>query len=191
MNEYNTSSTFHTQLELVPNKTTKIEQEFRPTCCIWYPINTGQDLILTMNDAHKIKLWDVNSLECRKTCLGPTYGPVTKLRLLEKAKGDRGVKDYFLAYAADEKIAGLMKLPVNGNPNKFMSLIAHPNKIKDLKLSSDGKFMFTCGGDDLCVAMWYVDVGAIDAQVILGGERVMNPSSTSLRAGRRGRRIGT
>jgi len=170
MNEYNTSSTFHTQLELVPNKTTKIEQEFRPTCCIWYPINTGQDLILTMNDAHKIKLWDVNSLECRKTCLGPTYGPVTKLRLLEKAKGDRGVKDYFLAYAADEKIAGLMKLPVNGNPNKFMSLIAHPNKIKDLKLSSDGKFMFTCGGDDLCVAMWYVDVGAIDAQVILGGE---------------------
>jgi len=59
---------------------TKIEQEHHPTSCIWYPENTGEDLLLTMNTAYKVKLWNVNNKGCRLTCLGPTYGePVTKL----------------------------------------------------------------------------------------------------------------
>jgi hypothetical protein len=69
-----------------------------------------------------------------------------------------------LAYATAKKVVGLIKLPVDGNPNKAMGLVAHPGKIQDLRVSGDNKFLFTCGGDDLSVAMWFMDVDAIDRQ---------------------------
>ena len=52
--EYDENPTEASQLWILSNN--KIEQEHKPTCCIWYPINTGEDLLLTMNDAYKIKL---------------------------------------------------------------------------------------------------------------------------------------
>lgn len=172
MVEYDTNSSEMTQLEKI--STTKIEQEYKPTACIWYPINTGEDILLTMNDAYKIKLWNVNNKGCRLTCLGPTYGgPATKLKLLVKHKKLRSSidePDYFVAYATEEKIIGLIKLPADGNPNKCMGLIAHPGQITDLAASGDHKFLFTSGGDDLSVNMWYIDTEAIDKQVAVGGQ---------------------
>ena len=52
--EYDANPTEASQLGILSNN--KIDQEHKPTCCIWYPINTGEDLLLTMNDAYKIKL---------------------------------------------------------------------------------------------------------------------------------------
>ena len=64
-------------------------------------------------------------------------------------------------YSTPEKVIGLMQMPLTGNPNQTMGLIAHPNKITDFCVTEDGKYLFTCGGDDLSVKMWAVDVSPI------------------------------
>ena len=40
---------------------------------------------------------------------------------------------------------GLIKLPLEGNPNHTMGLIAHPGKISDITATSDGKLLITSG----------------------------------------------
>ena len=56
-------------------RTMMIEQENIPTSWIWYPtLDSKEDLLLTVNDGYKMKIWNVTSSQCRKTCLGPTYG---------------------------------------------------------------------------------------------------------------------
>jgi WD40 repeat protein len=128
-----------------------------------------------MNSGYKVKLWNVNNKGCRLTCLGPTYGnPATKLKLLVKQKSQPRTAidepNYFLAYATDRQIVGLMKMPADGNPNKMMGLIAHPGVITDLQVSGDHKFIFTSGGDDLSVNMWFIDPEAVEKQIAIGGQ---------------------
>jgi hypothetical protein len=53
-------------------------------------------------------------------------------------------------------------MPLDGNPNKTMGLIAHPSEVVDICATRDGRYIFTCGGDDLAVNMWSVDVNPID-----------------------------
>jgi hypothetical protein len=85
MVEYDTTSTEKTQLRVV--SVTRVEQECVSTCCVWYPVKTGEDLLLAANSLYKIKLWNVNDKTCRLGCLGPTYGkPLNKLRLVTKPK---------------------------------------------------------------------------------------------------------
>ena len=127
-----------------------------------------------MNNAYKIKLWNANNKDCRLTCLGPTSGgPIVKLRLIAKYKEARtaiDAPDYYIVYATEEKVIGLIKLPVDGNPNKHVGLIGHPEHITDIAVSGDHKFLFTSGGDDLCVNMWFIDQQAIERQISLGGQ---------------------
>lgn len=54
----------------------------------------------------------------------------------------------------------------------MMGLIAHPKKIQDFCCTSDGRYLFTCGGDDLSVMMWAIDVAPIEQAIQLGGEDV-------------------
>lgn len=107
------------------------------------------------------------------TCLGPTSGgPVTNIKLIAKSKDKQStidLPDYYLAYATDQKIIGLIKLPLDGNPNKTMGLIGHPGDISDIAVSGDHKFLFTTGGLDLCANMWFIAEEAIERQIALGG----------------------
>lgn len=137
-----------------------IELESIPTACIWYPkIELKEGLILTANDEYKMKLWNPTTSNSRRTCLGPTYGgAINKLKLLSfKDKHDK-----YLLYSTAKKVIGLIKLPLDGNPNKTMGLIAHPEEVTDICASADGQFVFTCGGSDLSVNMWAVDVAPIE-----------------------------
>ena len=138
----------------------KIELESRPTACIYYPkVDTKEDLLLTANDDYKMKLWNVGSKSSRRTCLGPTYGgEITKLKSLELINNP----DKYLIYSTKKKVIGLIKMPLDGNPNKTMGLISHPNEVVDLCTTSDGRYLFTSGGDDLSVNMWSIDVTPID-----------------------------
>jgi WD40 repeat protein len=43
-----------------------------------------------------------------------------------------------------------------------MGMIAHPDEVTDICTTADGQYVFTCGGDDLAVNMWKVDVGPIN-----------------------------
>lgn len=53
----------------------KIEQEFHPSACIWYPVKDQKEgLLLTAISDYKMKVWNPSAQSSRKTCLGPTYG---------------------------------------------------------------------------------------------------------------------
>jgi len=168
---------------LIVKSHTSIEQEAIPTSCIWYPLNNDkEDILLTMNSEYKIKMWNANNKGCRQTCIGPTYGgAINKLKLVQfEEKADK-----YLAYSTDEKVVGLLQLPVDGNPNKTMGLIAHPDKVADISVSADGKYFFTCGGDDLAVNMWLIDVNVIEQTVMMGGEGI-EPFISLIEGGREG-----
>ncbi|PCI26678.1 hypothetical protein COB52_05800 [Candidatus Kaiserbacteria bacterium] len=138
----------------------EIEQEARPSACIWYPKpDSKEDLLMTVNDDYKMKIWNISTRGSRRTCLGPTYGgEMIKLKKLDI----EGNADKFLAYSTKEKVIGLIKLPLDGNPNKTMGLIAHPDRVVDLCVTLDGKYLFTCGGDDLSINMWGIDITPIE-----------------------------
>jgi WD40 repeat protein len=138
----------------------KIEQEAHPTACIWYPkVDTKEDLLLVANDDYKMKIWNVSTKNSRRTCLGPTYGgEIVKLKRLDIENNP----DKFLIYSTKKKVIGLIKMPLDGNPNKTMGLIAHPNDVVDICATMDGKYLFTCGGKDLAVNMWSIDINPID-----------------------------
>ena len=182
--EYNVRESTEKKGLIIENlKTMMIEQENIPTACIWYPtLDSKEDLLLTVNDGYKMKIWNVTSSQCRKTCLGPTYGgEIKKLKKLEI----EGNPDKFLAYSTFEKVIGLIKLPLDGNPTKTMGLIAHPNEVSDMCVTSDGKYLFTCGGSDLCVNKWSIDVTPIDNAIIMGGEGI-EPFINLIEGGRDG-----
>jgi cilia- and flagella-associated protein 251 len=148
----------------------KIEKEAHPTACIWYPkVDTKEDLLLTANDDYKMKIWNVSTKNSRRTCLGPTYGgEIVKLKKLDIENNP----DKFLIYSTKKKVIGLIKMPLDGNPNKTMGLIAHPSEVEDICATGDGRYMFTCGGDDLAVNMWSIDISPIDQAIALGGDGI-------------------
>ena len=160
-----------------------IEQEASPSACIWYPKKDSKEgLLLTANDEYKMKVWNPSAQSSRKTCLGPTYGgEINKLKELTVP----GQEEKYLIYSTAKKVIGLIKMPLDGNPNKTMGLIAHPNEIADFCASADGRYLFTCGGDDLSVKMWSIDVNPIEQAIAFGGEGI-EPFINLIEGGRDG-----
>jgi len=169
--EYNVkASTEYTGLQIA--SATVVEQEARPTGCLWFPFGGKGDhqKVLTMNDEYKFKVWNMHSKGCRKTTLAPTYGgPICKMcPVYADAEGE----DQFMLYATYEKVLGLVQLPLDGNPNKCMGLIAHPGPIAAISVSYDGKYAFTCGGGDLTVNQWLIEPQSVSSASYLGGDGV-------------------
>ena len=75
-----------------------------------------------------------------------------------------GASEY-VAYATYQKVVGLMQLPLDGNPNKAMGLIAHPGEVSAMAVTHDGRYMLTAGGSDLTVNLWSVNTQALDDAV--------------------------
>jgi hypothetical protein len=96
-----------------------------------------------------------------------------------------GVEEKYLIYSTAKKVIGLIKMPLDGNPNKTMGLIAHPNDIADFCASSDGRYLFTTGGNDLSVKIWAIDVNPIEAAIQMGGEGI-EPFINLIEGGREG-----
>ena len=161
----------------------KIEQEATPTASVWLPKSDSlKDLLLTVNNEYKMKVWNVSTKTSRKTVLGPTYGgEIVKLKNLEI----EGNPDKYLFYSTAEKVIGLIKQPLDGNPTKTMGLIAHPDHVVDICATSDGKFIFTCGGSDLAINMWMVDVTPIENAIQMGVEGI-EPFINLIEGGREG-----
>lgn len=161
----------------------KIEQEFHPSACIWYPVKDQKEgLLLTAISDYKMKVWNPSAQSSRKTCLGPTYGgEINRMKKLNVA----GQEDHYLMYSTNTKVIGLIKMPLDGNPNKTMGLIAHPNEVADFCADVEGKYLFTCGGDDLSVKMWNIDVNPIEYAIQRGGEGI-EPFINLIEGGREG-----
>jgi cilia- and flagella-associated protein 251 len=56
------------------------------------------------------------------------------------------------------QVVGLVKLGLDGNPEKSMGLIAHPREVTALVPTHDGRFVVTAGGSDMTVNLWQVCV---------------------------------
>merc|ERR1740130_863400 len=65
-----------------------------------------------------------------------------------------------VAYATRDKVVGLLKLPLDGNPNKGMGLVAHPGEVSAMAVSWDGAHLLTAGGGDLAPHLSLLDGGA-------------------------------
>ena len=129
-----------------------------------------------------MKIWNISQQSCRKTVLGPTYGgEIVKLKRLDI----EGNQDKFLIYSTAQKVIGMIKLPLDGNPTKTMGLIAHPDSVVDMCATTDGQYLFTTGGDDLAINMWKIDVNPIDDAITMGGEGI-EPFINLIEGGRDG-----
>jgi WD40 repeat protein len=141
-----------------------------PTAVIWCPqsthmaedgqeVTTGEDKFIVATDEFKIKEYNLDSKSCRKTALSPMFGgPVTQMIGIPT---EEGVSHY--AYSTAEKVIGLGRLPVSGDPAENMGLVAHPGAVSALAVSSAGDFVFSAGGSDLSVNMWRVDTSDLTA----------------------------
>jgi len=67
-----------------------------------------------------------------------------------------------------------------------MGLVSHPGDVTDICASADGKYIFTCGGDDLAVNMWSVDVTPINEEIELYGGDTTEPFVNLIEGGREG-----
>lgn len=78
-------------------------------------------------------------------------------------------ENQFMLYATHEKVLGLVQLPLDGNPNKCMGLIAHPGQISAISVDYQGQYAFTCGGNDLTVNQWLIDPQPVANASVMGG----------------------
>jgi len=83
---------------------------------------------------------------------------------------DADGEDQFMLYATHEKVLGLVQLPLDGNPNKCMGLIAHPGQIPAISVDYQGQYAFTCGGSDLTVNQWLIDPQPVANANVMGGQ---------------------
>ena len=91
----------------------------------------------------------------------------------------------FVTYACPNKVAGLLWLPIDGNPHRGSGVIAHPGQIVAACASADGKLLVTSGGTDVCVCLWGVDTAAAAAAAALGGSG-MDPVWEAIDGGKDG-----
>jgi cilia- and flagella-associated protein 251 len=164
--EYNVHDSSVMQLVIETERVFRIENECQPRACAWYPF--GSETLLVANTDYKLKLWNVMGLDekeptrrrfCVQSSLGPTYGdPISKMIILndQSNKTDANAPRY-LVYSTPQKIIGIIKLPLDGNPNKSMGLIAHPERISSITSSQNGHFVYTAGEKDYTINVWSVN----------------------------------
>ncbi|XP_078482961.1 cilia- and flagella-associated protein 251-like [Ciona intestinalis] len=167
----------------------RIEQSALPLCITWYPPVTKESFLVVGNDQYKMKLFNTTTKMCRKTLLGPTYGSPAKLMSIVPTTPSRDPSEHrLLTYATSDKI-GLQLLPLDGNPHRSASMIAHPSGVSRLACSNDGGFVFTAGGVDSTVHMWSVNAKSLSSVAALGGEGLI-PFYGLLEGGREGEMFG-
>ena len=159
---------------------TKIESNFIPTSCMIYPEKyMNEECVLVADAGYKLKIWANPSQKtepekndtkkiCYQTCLGPSFGgSITSLKLLDNCINK---KFSYLAFSTDYKVLGIIKLPLNGNPNNSIGLLSNPGKISHMCVSNNGKYVITSGGGDLSMNIFEVDYKGLEQNELLNLE---------------------
>jgi WD40 repeat protein/Ca2+-binding EF-hand superfamily protein len=141
------------------HKRIRVADTETPTCCLWNPLDVrmSDSIVVIANTGFKFEMWSTIRAECISTALAPAYaGPVTRMLLLSQAEST------YMAYATFDKVVGLVKFPLDGNPTKSMGIIAHPGEICEIAASCGGKFLITAGRQDMTVSIWDIDTSVVD-----------------------------
>ncbi|PFH35430.1 hypothetical protein BESB_063170 [Besnoitia besnoiti] len=155
---------------LIISSATVIEQEAVPTGCL-----AVQPEDTTLAPMHG------GILSCVEEV---SYRYKTKKRQPASGLQDEGsrpppeeeeVDQQFLAFACEERLVGLIQKPLDGNPYKVMSMVAHPREIPSFaverlqsKINKD--FVFTCGGTDFTICQWRLNPPVLMANAQRGGQ---------------------
>ena len=164
--------------------TIKVEDDCNMTSIVWCPLSQGKEKnILISNDQYKVRIVNVfDQLTITKTSLGPCFGgPIKNMKVIPGRDKDKRL----IAFSTKEKIMGLMCLPVDGNPYRYMGVIAHPGTIKDIKAATNVNYIFTTGGNDYTINIWKYNVNPLIDAVQTGGEGI-EPFLKLLEGGRDG-----
>ncbi|RNF06182.1 hypothetical protein TraAM80_04073 [Trypanosoma rangeli] len=126
------------------------------------------DFLLVSTNDYKITVFLSDwSRQCIKSVLAPTFGgPVAEMFTVPSLPGS---EQTCLFYATREKVIGLIRLPLLGDPCMSTGFVAHPGTITSVARSYDGAFVFTAGGDDQSVMQWRVN-----------GEKIVPHADTAL-----------
>ncbi|KAF8282413.1 hypothetical protein TcBrA4_0082760 [Trypanosoma cruzi] len=173
----------------------KITQGSSPTGFLWVRENglvsdmrrrmqenkdAPDDLLLVATSDYKMTVFLSDwSRQCIKSVLSPTFGgPVSEMFTVPSLPGS---EKRCLFYATREKVIGLVKLPLLGDPCMSTGVVAHPGNITSVARSYDGAFVFTAGGDDQSVMQWRVngegiappnEIALAESSFIEGGDEV-------------------
>ncbi|KAJ9464275.1 77 kDa echinoderm microtubule-associated protein [Diplonema papillatum] len=149
----------------------KISQGAVPTGFLWASVPLVEDnergtnapdaLVISTNE-YKVKLFSTDASRlCTKTVLSPTYGGPLHTLLVVPGEGKQAE---CLVYSTHERVVGLIKFPLNGNPRSAMGLLAHPVEVSSVAVSFDGKYLFSAGGRDCCVNQWSINCNALSQE---------------------------
>lgn len=102
---------------------------------------------------------------------------------------------YAMAYATDDRVVGVVGLPLSGNPYAVTGVVGHTGPVTGLAASFDGSHLFTAGQDSGSgpasssgsVCIWAVSERAVEQSVAAGGTG-MAPFLSLLEGGASGSR---
>lgn len=167
---------------LAVKSTTEIEQEAIPTAAAWLPrpgSGPGEELIVTANSHFKLRLHNAHTKSCRRTALAPLFsGPIGRIVAIPGTPA--------IAFAAHERIVGLIALPIDGNPRAAAGVVAHSGVVETIAASRDGRWLFSCGGADQIVCCWRIDSTSIVAASRGSASLDDDPFADMLEGGRGG-----
>ncbi|VDD74900.1 unnamed protein product [Mesocestoides corti] len=180
--EYDVQNAKHTVLPL--KRRIQVEQFAKPQCFTSLGDFYSEDFICVANSYSKFRLLSADKLAIRKTVMAPIKG-ATFVNLAPLPEKDDfptppGTPLYCgnpenkncLVYLTNEQL-GLVLVPLDGDPYKAVSVIAHPSGdhgtgfANGLAVSPNKRFVFTTGGSDNSMIMWKADPGALVAQTRL------------------------
>jgi WD40 repeat protein len=156
----------------------RIENQYEPLSLLFMQTEAQETQLIISNSGYKLKIWESFSptntqsdkFKCIKTQLGPVYGyPINKMQKISLQGKNEQPEDYII-YSTESKVIGLIKLPLNGNPNKWMGLVAHSNKINCFLSDSNQNKVFTAGNEDLNLCIWDIDVDKVQSNPLFQKE---------------------
>jgi len=153
--EFDISNTSIDNFSMTLRSKIKIEYDCNLTSIVWSPVKEENTLFLS-NDEFKIRTIAVPELSnsepfIKQTSLGPCYGDAIKKLIVIPSKDKN---NQLLAFSTSGKIFGLIHLPIDGNPHRYMGVIGHPKIIHDIKSTKFTNYIITTGGKDMTINGW-------------------------------------